>query len=336
MIFQVGALQLEDGLHAWTTYWAVLTANDKESLVLNFYDRQGDDAPAQTIALLGCDVRSKYDLMTVTSTVRVSFLCAASKAEAEEWVRKIKGAADGGFWTRLQKSLSSASPAVRLSPAERAQRRAAQLEHFNECFVRATDAALREKAVRGGLANSLVRSVVWKLFLGAIASDVPTSQWPDEITSKRDDYAELRRRFLPNFLAHDVAEQLRQAAVNTALEREIRKDLNRTQGNDKFFREPAVQAVLMRILVVYAREHEDIGYKQGMNEILAVVYKLLHFEKIEREVGSGGGCAAVGDGERRSSGQSSSGSGASCSAPGGEMAATVAVLLDGECADVPP
>lgn len=358
MIFKTGPLRLEewtsDSRSEWTSYWCVLTANDKDSLVLNFYDRQGDDAPSHSLALLSCDVRSKYDLLTVTSTVRVSFLNAASVAEAEEWVRKIKGAADGGFWARLQKSVSSASPVVRLSPAERAQRHAAQLDHFNECFVRATDAALREKAVSGGLANSLVRSVVWKLFLGAIASDVPTSQWPDEIRAKRDDYHELRRRFHPNFLAHDVAEQLRQAAMNSTLEREIRKDLNRTQGNDKFFREPAVQATLMRILVVYARENEEIGYKQGMNEILAIVFKLLHHEKIDRpeeagdRAGGGGFSGGVGNGEKSTRSNAGAPPGSSAASPdmaagsdqlplpektGGEMAATVAVLLDGACVE---
>ena len=192
MIFKTGPLRLEewtsDSRSEWTSYWCVLTANDKDSLVLNFYDRQGDDAPSHSLALLSCDVRSKYDLLTVTSTVRVSFLNAASVAEAEEWVRKIKGAADGGFWARLQKSVSSASPVVRLSPAERAQRHAAQLDHFNECFVRATDAALPAHLKRR------LRPRRGRLLGGLHASDSPVHRTRGGRREARRERAIHRRR----------------------------------------------------------------------------------------------------------------------------------------------
>ena len=62
---------------------------------------------------------------------------------------------------------------------------------------------------------------------------------------------------------------------------EIVKDLRRTHGSSPYFRERSTQELMLRILLIYAMENKDIRYRQGMNELLAVVLVLLEREKMD-------------------------------------------------------
>merc|ERR1712228_1003310 len=41
---------------------------------------------------------------------------------------------------------------------------------------------------------------------------------------------------------------------------------------DEFFVNPIVQQSLIDILFIFCKQHEDISYKQGMNEIIATLF----------------------------------------------------------------
>jgi hypothetical protein len=65
------------------------------------------------------------------------------------------------------------------------------------------------------------------------------------------------------------------------LRKEIKKDLERLYptGCDEFFIQPEINAVMMNILFVWSRMHEDTSYRQGMHELLAPIIFLLDREK---------------------------------------------------------
>jgi TBC1 domain family protein 5 len=63
---------------------------------------------------------------------------------------------------------------------------------------------------------------------------------------------------------------------NKELEQEIQRDIERTNPEMDFFRQEHIQEQMLHVLFVYARQHPDLGYKQGMHEILAPLIFWLH------------------------------------------------------------
>lgn len=65
---------------------------------------------------------------------------------------------------------------------------------------------------------------------------------------------------------------------NTELQKDINRDLERTYPEFEFFQTDQTRANLNRILFIFAKEHPDISYKQGMHELLAPMYFVVHEE----------------------------------------------------------
>lgn len=66
---------------------------------------------------------------------------------------------------------------------------------------------------------------------------------------------------------------------DTQLRATINQDVTRTFQDHPLFREPATQRVLDEVLFVWARQHGDIGYRQGMHEVAAIVFWVLHGDR---------------------------------------------------------
>ncbi|KAH9948093.1 RabGAP/TBC [Amylocystis lapponica] len=64
------------------------------------------------------------------------------------------------------------------------------------------------------------------------------------------------------------------------LRKTILQDVERTFPDIGYFRDTEVQAQLTNILFVYAVTHPDIGYRQGMHELLAPLYYAVDFDSI--------------------------------------------------------
>lgn len=63
-------------------------------------------------------------------------------------------------------------------------------------------------------------------------------------------------------------ETLRQDEISRE---EVFQDVTRCMQDNYFFREPATQKKLLDILFIYAKLNPDIGYRQGMHELLAPI-----------------------------------------------------------------
>ena len=73
-------------------------------------------------------------------------------------------------------------------------------------------------------------------------------------------------------------------------EQTIRKDCMRTFSQLLFFKSSAVQDLIVRLLLVFAFAHPEIGYKQGMTDLLAMLLLCLYCDRWRlggRESGEG-------------------------------------------------
>lgn len=61
----------------------------------------------------------------------------------------------------------------------------------------------------------------------------------------------------------------------------IRQDVERTFPEMPYFRSTAVQDEMTSILYLYCSEREDVGYRQGMHELLACVYRAVDYDSIQ-------------------------------------------------------
>jgi TBC1 domain family protein 5 len=58
---------------------------------------------------------------------------------------------------------------------------------------------------------------------------------------------------------------------DSEIKSQIKKDIDRTMQDLPFFKDPMIMQKLEDLLYVWAKEHTDFKYQQGMNEILAVI-----------------------------------------------------------------
>jgi TBC1 domain family protein 5 len=66
-----------------------------------------------------------------------------------------------------------------------------------------------------------------------------------------------------------------------ALRAEIFQDVERCMPENLFFREPSTQNMMLDILFVYCKINSDIGYRQGMHELLAPFLWVLEQDAIK-------------------------------------------------------
>ncbi|EXJ95876.1 hypothetical protein A1O1_01001 [Capronia coronata CBS 617.96] len=136
-----------------------------------------------------------------------------------------------------------------------------------------------------------LRSVCWKAFL--LYGPLSQLSWSKPLAESRSAYVSLRDHFLrfiehPNDL-HSSADPLadddnspwstlRQDEISRE---EIFQDVTRCMQDNYFFREPATQKKLLDILFIYAKLNPDIGYRQGMHELLAPILWVIQQDAID-------------------------------------------------------
>lgn len=61
----------------------------------------------------------------------------------------------------------------------------------------------------------------------------------------------------------------------------IKQDVERTFPEIPYFRQTEVQNALTNILFVYTQGNGDIGYRQGMHELLACIYRVVDYDSVQ-------------------------------------------------------
>jgi hypothetical protein len=131
-----------------------------------------------------------------------------------------------------------------------------------------------EKIIENGIPNEILslRPLIWKALIGYLPiSDL--SKWKEKIIKNSKRYNQLKKENLLNYNNKNLSNEEKE------LLEQIDKDLPRTRGDINFFKlyskknkKEKNYDIMRRILFIYAKQHPEINYIQGMNEIIAVIY----------------------------------------------------------------
>lgn len=146
-------------------------------------------------------------------------------------------------------------------------------------------------------AEPRLRGLRWRVLLGVLPPcPTPIESLRRAAANGRRRYAELRRGLivdphsledvqkgenltLNNPLSQDPDSIWGRYFRNTELEKIIESDLTRLYPeHGSFFQSYGCQAMLRRILLVWALVHPEYGYRQGMHEVLAPLVYVLHLD----------------------------------------------------------
>ncbi|XP_023476653.2 TBC1 domain family member 5 isoform X2 [Equus caballus] len=149
-------------------------------------------------------------------------------------------------------------------------------------------ATIRQKGINGQLRSSRFRSICWKLFLCVLPQD--KSQWISRIKELRAWYSNIKEihitnprkvvgqqdLMINNPLSQDEGSLWNKFFQDKELRSMIEQDVKRTFPEMQFFQQENVRKILTDVLFCYARENEQLLYKQGMHELLAPIIFILH------------------------------------------------------------
>ncbi|KIW16488.1 hypothetical protein PV08_06543 [Exophiala spinifera] len=117
--------------------------------------------------------------------------------------------------------------------------------------------------------------------------------WPKKLAESRAAYDSLKSHFLryiehPNNLhsssdplADDDNSPWSTLRQDEIAREEIFQDVTRCMQDNYFFREPATQKRLLDILFIYSKLNPDVGYRQGMHELLAPILWVVQQDAVD-------------------------------------------------------
>ncbi|KAE8399731.1 rab-GTPase-TBC domain-containing protein [Aspergillus pseudonomiae] len=141
------------------------------------------------------------------------------------------------------------------------------------------------------LCNDGLRSICWKAFLHF--DNLDRTQWPQKISDSRNAYGALKAHFMKYIehpddlqstvdpLADDAESPWQTLRQDEQMRADISQDVDRCLQENFFFREPATKAKMTDILFIYAKLNPDLGYRQGMHELLAPILWVIDRDAIE-------------------------------------------------------
>lgn len=155
------------------------------------------------------------------------------------------------------------------------------MQTYKSLFLRKDlTSAILPLAQHGNLRNSPFRSICWRVLLNVLPGTSP--DWVPYLESHRGQYTYLREKYMGDHRLNDAGlnpelnnplSQAEESPWNQhfqdgELKRLILQDVVRTFPDLEYFQQPQVRENLANILFIYAREHPDLGYRQGMHELL--------------------------------------------------------------------
>ncbi|XP_036371672.1 TBC1 domain family member 5 isoform X1 [Megalops cyprinoides] len=147
---------------------------------------------------------------------------------------------------------------------------------------------IRQAGINGRLRSSRFRSVCWKLYLEVLPED--KSLWINKTKELRAEYEQIKETHITNPrkaaghqdlvvnnpLSQDEGSLWNKFFQDKELRGMIKQDVLRTFPEMQYFQQESVRDMLTDILFCYARENEQLLYKQGMHELLAPIVFILH------------------------------------------------------------
>ncbi|VDP21975.1 unnamed protein product [Onchocerca flexuosa] len=150
---------------------------------------------------------------------------------------------------------------------------------------------IEKSCLSGKLRGSHVRSIIWRILLRCLPLE--REEWCTILLRTRNSYEKLKSQLLTNpreqtsGLDPNVSNPLslgdenpwQQYFIDCKLRECINRDVERTFPELEYFKNENVRTIMSDILFIYAKQHPDIAYRQGMHEILATLIFVLNYDQ---------------------------------------------------------
>ena len=145
----------------------------------------------------------------------------------------------------------------------------------------------RKYSLNGELDKYHIRGMAWKIFMEVLPETETLDQWVETLDKLRKDYKAKTKTMLKkqkfkgdplSGLAMDTSgnETWNTYHADNDTKKLINLDLDRTFQELEIFHQNKVKSNLADILFIWNKENLDVGYQQGMNDILAVSFLALY------------------------------------------------------------
>ena len=143
---------------------------------------------------------------------------------------------------------------------------------------------LKKFAVDGELNKELLRPIAWKIFLGILPNTTSLREWVEIIANQREEFKKKIKKYfkIKKFIGDPLGGgSKKKKAAETSYEDNdlkslINKDLDRTHQDIDLFLQNKIKNILANVLYIWSKENQDVSYRQGMNELLAIFYLVFY------------------------------------------------------------
>ena len=144
----------------------------------------------------------------------------------------------------------------------------------------------RRFSLNGDLDKYHVRGMAWKIFMEVLPETETLDQWIETLESLRKEFKIKAKNLLKpqkfsgdplgGMLAQNSNESWDTYYADKDIKKLINLDLDRTFQELNLFHDANIKKSLANILFMWHKENLDVGYQQGMNDLLAVTFLALY------------------------------------------------------------
>ena len=138
---------------------------------------------------------------------------------------------------------------------------------------------LKKYAIEAQLTKVSLRPMAWKIFLGVLPNSSSLRDWVEIISNQREEYKKKLKKYckIKKFVGDPLGGGKKKKKVegpveDTDLKDLINKDLDRTHQEMDIFLQNKIKNILANVLYIWSKENSEVSYRQGMNELLAIIF----------------------------------------------------------------
>ena len=138
---------------------------------------------------------------------------------------------------------------------------------------------LKKLAIDAKLSKEKLRPIAWKIFLGVLPNTTSLKEWVEIISNQREEYKKKLKKYckIKKFVGDPLGggkkkKKSEGPVEDTDLKDLINKDLDRTHQEMELFLQNKIKNILANVLYIWSKENSIVSYRQGMNELLAIIF----------------------------------------------------------------
>ena len=143
---------------------------------------------------------------------------------------------------------------------------------------------LKKFATEGQLEKEMLRPMAWKIFLGVLPNTTSLREWVEIVANQREEFKKKIKKYckIKKFVGDPLGGGTKKkkkadtSYEDNDLKSLINKDLDRTYQDIDLFLQNKIRNILANVLYIWSKENSDVSYRQGMNELLAILYLVFY------------------------------------------------------------